>query len=156
MNFVRNYAIEAFRYYAIIGEPTEEEYIKSIRDRAKRQVVSVRNTLSDETLEKMEQIERDHEAEMRDVIAVINTFKRLSVLRQGRNVKRAVKEVYMHPDFIMCNKKGIISRNVSRLSIAYPCGERSIYRWLDMAVEIFAEERGLRVYRKVARKQCIY
>ena len=46
MNFVRNYAIEAFRYYAIIGEPTEEEYIKSIRDRAKRQVVSVRNTLS--------------------------------------------------------------------------------------------------------------
>ena len=57
MNFVRNYAIEAFRYYAIIGEPTEEEYIKSIRDRAKRQVVSVRNTLSDETLEKMEQIE---------------------------------------------------------------------------------------------------
>lgn len=156
MNFVRNYAIEAFRYYAIIGEPTEEEYIKTIRDRAKRQVVSVKNALSDATLERMEQIERDHEAEMRDVIAVINTFKRLSVMKQGRNIKRAVKEVYMHPDFIMSDKKGIISRNVSRLSMAYPCGERSIYRWLDVAVEIFAEERGLRVYRKVARKQCIY
>lgn len=152
-NFVKNYAIEAFRFYASIGEPTREEYQKSVSDRLKRcRRIRKKGILSKTQLQELDRIEKQIQAEQKDILAVISTFEILNKRdceRKGecsKNISFVLRETYMNPEFVLSQSKGIISRNVVRLSVKNGFGERSIYRWLDTAINIFAEERGLRFF----------
>lgn len=154
-NFVKNYAIEAFRFYASIGEPTREEYQKIVSDRVKRcRRIRRKGILSKEQLQELDAIEKQIKAEEKDILAVIRT---LEIIKDKQNdgkrncsdkIMLALRETYMNPEYVMSQSKGIISRNVIRLSVSGGYGERSIYRWLNTAINIFAEERGLRFFLK--------
>lgn len=154
-NFVKNYAIEAFRFYASIGEPTREEYQEMVSDRLKRcRRIRRKGILTKQQLQELDAIERQIKAEQKDILAVISTFEIINERRKNRNgscgdrIILALRETYMNPEYVMSQSKGIISRNVIRLSVSKGFGERSVYRWLNTAINIFAEERGLRFFLK--------
>lgn len=151
---IRDYATEAFRFYAACGKLTMEQLKQKIYDDIYEQSRKeyLRNgsgmpsdatayavIAADEALQSMK-------AEFEDIIAVEKTMIRLP-----RDHKKAVEMVY----FEAADKplqKGDISGRVCAASIAIHVDESSVYRYLAYARKIFAKERGLRLTEKEARK----
>ncbi len=144
---IRDYATEAFRFYAACGKLTSAELERMVRDRiyqqSRRAVLRSGNGMpSDATavaVMKAEDAVRDLQAEILDITAVEKTLKRLN-----KQQRKAVEIVYF-TDAEKDLEKNDISNRVHRAELEIPASEQSIYNWLRKARRIFAEERGLRI-----------
>lgn len=144
---IRDYATEAFRYYAACGKLTSEELKQQVRDRiyeqSKRQINRTGSgTYSDSTayaVMKAEDEILDMQADIMDIIAVEKTLRQLDKYQ-----RMAIEIVY----FAEADKeltRNDISQRVHKAELTIPAEERTIYRWLSKARKIFARERGLRI-----------
>lgn len=147
---IRDYATEAFRFYAACGRLTAEQLkqrvYEDIYSRQKREYLrSGSGMLSDTTAYAVmaaEDAMRDMRAEFEDIIAVEKTLQRLT-----QPQRQAVELVYfINPEQPL--ERNDISERVHRAELEIPASERSIYGWLYRARKIFAEERGLRTTKK--------
>ncbi|WP_312047486.1 hypothetical protein [Anaerotignum sp.] len=146
---IRDYATEAFRYYAACGMKTSEELKqqvkKQIYDQSKRERIrSGSGAHSDHTAYSV--MAADDEmyemaAEFLDIIAVEKTMEQLT-----SDQKKAVEIVYF-TDAGKELEKGDISKRVHKAEIQIPASSMSIYRWLRNARYIFSKERGLRIIK---------
>lgn len=82
-------------------------------------------------------------AEKKDVEAVEQTF---FILRKQNkeHIVNAVKEIYF-PDAGKAAKRETYGLRVKRVAYDTPTTERTVYRWINKAIEICARFRGLRV-----------
>lgn len=114
---IRDYAVEAFRYYARV------EKNKDLKLPSDTRLAS---------------------GCMLDIMAVEKTLRMLKNSREGNEVIRALKTVY----FTMPErgfKRGEISGRVSLASNEINVAEPTIYRFLNKAITLFAQNRGLRI-----------
>ncbi len=143
---IRDYATEAFRYYAACGKLTSEELKQQVKDRiyeqTKREISRTGSGMpSDATAYAVMQAEEvvcNMQAEFLDIIAVEKTMRQLNKYQ-----RQAVEIVY----FVEADKeltRNDISQRVHKAELTIPAEERTIYRWLSRARKIFARERGLR------------
>lgn len=141
----RDYATEAYRLHARLGGA--EAYKRRIYAEAQAQHAQGRagsqGSPTEAAVLRAEAALTEKEGVWRDLEAVERTMKRIALCRNGDCILRAVKEVYQQsPDVSL--GRGDIANRVTKLSIAMPASPRSIYGWLRIARDIFAEERGLR------------
>lgn len=152
---IRDYATEAFRFYAACGRLTAEELRQKVKEEIYRQ--SRREYFrggsgmpSDATAYAAiaaEDAVREMQAEFADILAVEKVLQRLN-----RQQRMAVEIVYFaEPERPL--ERNDISNRVHRAELEIPASERSIYGWLYRARRIFAEERGLRT-TKSSGKVC--
>ncbi|WP_313525433.1 hypothetical protein [Anaerotignum sp.] len=144
---IRDYATEAFRYYAVCGRKTSGELMQEVKDiiyeQTKQEVIrGGSGGYSDNTAYfamKADDEVLDMEAEFLDIIAVGKTMKQLT----PEQIK-AVEIVY----FTDADKeltRNDISQRVHKAAMSIPAEERTVYRWLGKARRIFARERCLRI-----------
>lgn len=146
---IRDYATEAFRFYAACGRLTAEQLkqrvYEDIYSQQKREYLRGGNMPSDATAYAVmaaEDAMRDMRAEFEDIIAVEKTLQRLT-----QPQRQAVELVYfINPEQPL--ERNDISERVHRAELEIPASERSVYRYLYRARKIFAEERGLRTTKK--------
>lgn len=147
---IRDYATEAFRFYAACGKLTSEQIKQKVYDdiymQSKREYLRSGSTMHTSSVEyavmKAEDAIREMESEIRDIMAVEKTLKRLMPYE-----RKVVEIVYFtKPEDNI--GKGEISDRVHRAMFEIPASERSVYGWLAKARWIFAEERGLRTTKK--------
>lgn len=151
---IRDYATEAFRFYAACGKLTAEQLKQKIYDdiynQSKKEHLRGGSGMpGDATAYAViaaEEALKDMRAEFEDIIAVEKTMWRLR-----RQAKQAVEIVYF-TDADKPLHKGAISERVQRAAILIPADVSMVYEWLWNARKIFAEERGLRTTKKEYRK----
>ena len=147
---IRDYATEAFRFYAACGKLTSAELEQIVRDKiyqqSKREILRSGSGMSISPTEyaimKAEDAVRDLQAEFMDIIAVEKTLHRLN-----KQQRKAVEIVYF-TDAEKDLEKNDISNRVHKAELHIPASEQSVYRYLKKAREVFAEERGLRISGK--------
>ncbi len=137
---IRDYATEAFRFYARWGG--RDSYVKSLLADLQQQRGSGICFPTESALIHKEQVMREHMAEIADLEAVEVVMKVCDT-----DVRQAVEMVYFYKPYESI-EWGDIKQRVHYAEIHMPAGERSIYRWLAEARKIFAEERGLRLNKK--------
>lgn len=149
---IKDYAIEAFRFYVKKGRPTYEslrdEIVKMADHEAKEELVGSSGRIAKPTeyaVFKREQALQRHEAELLDILAVNKVIAMLNINETGKRILDAVEAIYfVHPnrDFergeVSCL---VIKAGQERLF----CSEKTVYRYLKEARQLFAYERGLRV-----------
>jgi hypothetical protein len=143
---VRDYATEAFRYYAYMGKPHKEDLEQKYYDEAKqeytRQYSEVKGTGISKPVEQMimyaEGRVREKQAELWDILAVEKTMQQLTFY------ERAAVDIVYFQEPHRAVKKGDIRDRVIQASLHIPADERTVYRYLRKARLIFAYERGLR------------
>ncbi|MFT8889465.1 MAG: hypothetical protein ABF904_11690 [Ethanoligenens sp.] len=154
---IRDYATAAFRYYAELGCPTYELLKKQIYDKAliqSKKELGHTNGISKPTEYAIMNAERaveNHEAELRDILAVQEVIERLN-FKKNYDIVRAVRMVYF-ADADKPLEKGSISARVHQAELEIPASERQIYYWLNQARKIFAEERGLRIENRKTKNK---
>ncbi len=138
---IRDYATEAFRFYAKSGG--KDKYIKYLMDDISRNKGSGVCNPTEAALVSKEKIIESRAAEFADIAAVDKVMVILDNSHQGYYIKKAIEYVY----FKDCDEdiaKGEISNRIHYCEIHIPASERQIYYWLKKARTLFAEERGLR------------
>ena len=143
---IRDYATEAFRFYAASGRLTTEQLKQKVYDaiyeQSRKEYVRSGNGMhsdatayavitADEALQSMK-------AEFEDIIAVEKTLHLL------KKVERDAVEIVYFTDADKPLRKGDISDRVLRASMEIHADVSMIYRYLQRARYIFARERGLR------------
>lgn len=151
---IRDYATEAFRFYAACGKLTSEQLKQKVYDdiytASKKEFNrSGSGTPSDATawaVMKAEDAIKEMQAEFEDILAVEKTM-----LQLNKHQRKAVEIVYFtEPEKDL--EKGDISDRVHKAELTIPASERSIYRWLFKARKFFAKERGMRTTEKIFGK----
>ena len=151
-DYTRDYATEAFRFYAKIGKPKFEQLKKEIYNQAlevsKGEGIKTNNICSPTELAvmKAEQAVLEKKAELEDILAVEKTLNNMKELR-GEVVKKAIEIVYF-TDAEKELKKGDIEQRVAYASVELNADRATIYRWLGAARKLFCNERGLRMTDK--------
>lgn len=142
---IRDYATEAFRYYAFLGKPHKEDlekrYYQEALEEYQRRQQSGGTGISKPTEQAVmyaEGILRQKQAELWDILAVEKTMAQLHIWE-----RQAVEIVYF-PHAQREIEKNDISMRVQEAVIRIPASERSVYYYLKKARNIFAFERGLR------------
>lgn len=143
---IRDYATEAFRYYAACGRRTSGELMQEVKnmiyEQSSREVIRTGSgSYSDSTayaVMKAEDRVADMTAEFLDIIAVEKTLMQLDEYQ-----RRAIEIVYF-TDANKALEKGDISKRVHKAGLTIPASERNVYNWLSKARRVFAKERGLR------------
>lgn len=145
---IRDYATEAFRFYAACGRLTaaelEEKVRQEIYTKSKREFLhnGRPHQPSDATAYAVMQAEdavAEMQAEFLDILAVERTLMQLDEAQ-----RKAIEIVYFaNPNQEL--EKGEISRRVHQAEMEIPASERNIYLWLRYVRRIFAKERGLRI-----------
>ena len=151
-DYLRGYAITAFRFYARNGKDAEE-YKKKIHDDAiamiKRREIRTKGSGGspiESILIEAENIMNSRVAEIRDMEAVEATLKQLEAGRGslGRWIVQAIEIIYFKEPYKELLKGQLEERtHVAELTI--PASKISIYRGLKKARDIFSMERGLRI-----------
>ena len=143
---IRDYATEAFRYYAFLGKPHKEDlekkyYQEALEEYERRQQLGGTGISkpTEQAIMYAEGILRQKQAELWDILAVEKTLAQLHIWE-----RRAVEIVYF-PHAQRNMRKGEISDRVNKASIQIPADERTVYRYLKKARNVFAFERGLRI-----------
>lgn len=141
----RDYATEAWRLHARLGGA--EAYKRRIYAEAQQRHAESGSggvgSPTEAAVLRGEAAIAEKESVWRDLEAVERAMERIASRRNGDCILRAVREVYqVHPDTPL--ERGEIAGRVIRLSIDMPASTRSIYGWLSVARDVFAEERGLR------------
>jgi len=144
-DYIRDYATEAFRYYAFMGKPHKEDlekrYYQEALDEYQRRQQSGGTGISKPTEQAImyaEGVLRHKQAELWDILAVEKTIAQLHTLE--RQAVEIVYFLYAKEDM----KKGEDQDRVNKASIDIPAGTATVYRYLKKARDIFAYERGLR------------
>lgn len=146
---IRDYATEAFRFYAALGRPKYEDIKKRVYDYAmaeERRTEVKTGGLSLPTeyqLRNAENALEELEAELMDIFAVERTLEILSTHKNGREIKEAVEIVYFTEPSRALRRNEITNR-VHFAELAIHTSERNIYYFLKIARDIFATERKLR------------
>lgn len=142
----RDYATEAFRFYAAEGKPSCEylkaKYMAEAMESYKR-VGEKGSGISKPTEAALIYAEREitkREAELKDILAVEKVYKNVE-----HDVKKIIEIVYFQEPTKPLNK-GDISDRVTKAINETLNSERSIYRILKAVRIKFAEERGLRMW----------
>lgn len=143
----RDYATEAFRFLAREGgaEPYRQRVwnraIESAQRRAEEKTAGLSAPTEAAVLRAQEALD-SVKAELDDLEAAEWALATLGKAR-GQQAVMAVRGVYMLlPDRPLY--RGEIKARVTAISTSMPAGEATIYRWLDLARQLFAERRGLR------------
>lgn len=146
---IRDYATDAFRFYAENGKSAEKFkqkiYIEAL-DEIKKRETQVKDGISKPTEQALlaaEKAVNERISEILDMEAVDKVLAELEA-RHKNHIIKAIEIVY----FKDANKQfttGDIQDRVQVAAIEIPAGERSIYRWLKQARELFAYKRGLRI-----------
>lgn len=134
---IRDYATEAFRFYAKWG--SKDNYVKYLLDDLRRQKGTGICSPTEAVLIHKEQVMREYTAEIADLEAAETVLKIC-----GRDIRRAVEIVYLDKPFRDL-EWGDIKERVHYAELTVPASERQIYYWLKKARYLFAEERGLRL-----------
>jgi hypothetical protein len=141
---VRDYATDAFRYFAYLGQPHKEDLENKYYEEALEQYQRTHekgcgiSKPTEQAIMYAEGCLRDKQAELWDILAVEKTLMQLH-----REERQAVEIVYFQHAQRQI-KRGEIRDRVIEASLNVPAGERTIYRYLYKARMIFAYERGLR------------
>lgn len=143
---IRDYATEAFRYYAANGRRTSTELMQEVKDmiyeQSHREIFrSGSGSHSDITaysVMKAEDKVVDMTAEFLDIMAVEKTLMQLD------EYQRLAVEIVYFTDAKKELEKGDISKRVHKAGLTIPASERNVYNWLAKARRVFAKERGLR------------
>lgn len=146
-NHIRDYATEAFRFYAKINM-SADKYKQKIYDEAlfnytKKMKSSGISFPTESAIIAAENEVNQKLAEIKDIEAVEMTLAELRASRKTYIIK-AIEIVY----FKEADKeleKGDIYDRVHAAELDIPASERSIYYYLGQARELFAERRGLRI-----------
>lgn len=152
---LRDYATNAFRTYASVGSPTYEEMRQRILDdiinrSAERDLTGggVARPTEAMILAAEEQLDRSA-GKLADILAVIRTVDRIKAHKDGDMILRSLREVYfVHP--FRSPEKGEISARVRAVASRNFTDERTVYRWLSAARDIFSVERGLNIEKVVS------
>ncbi len=147
---IRDYATEAFRLYAALGRPSyddikEKIYQYALREERKAEVKG--GGISKPTEQSLINAQRavdEFEATLLDVMAVENTLKLLSLRDNGMEIIKAVEIVYFTEPMREI-RKGEISDRVHRAEMSIPASERTVYYYLEIARNVFAIERKIRI-----------
>ena len=149
---IRDYATEAFRFYARLGktfEQVKEEIYQEAIEKSKGTDIKTNNICSPTELAMMraDKAVLEKKGELEDILAVEETLKQLAYEYNGAEIKRSIELIY----FTDPNKE--LERNEFSNKVLYAaqeihCDERTIYRYLGKARSIFAENRGLRKTNK--------
>lgn len=137
----RDYATEAFRYWAAVGCPTYENalgrIIKRAQEKAKGQPAEVKAAFIDACIEQ-------RMGALLDIKACDECFKYLNA--HGKEcVCSAVREVYMaFPRKRLA--RGELSGRVVRFGMDNYYSSAQVYRFLEEACDRFVENRGLRAF----------
>ena len=139
-DFIRAYATGAFARYEHLGRPTRAEYEAKIR-----QEVYTRLSLKEPRIILMK---ADAEVSARkpildDIEAVQKMFDMLEENGKGY-ISKAVEAVYLISSDGRPSRNEIVNR-VLHYANSVPIDERSVYRWLKYARELFAMFRGLTI-----------
>lgn len=126
----RDYAIQAFVFWAREGCPDEEGYMARIEQEA-------------EGHRDPEKYIASRVAEVYDIAACCEVFERFKEAGRGE-ICDAVRAVYM-AEPSRKPKREEISARVIAFSFDAPASERSVYGWLEKALREFARCRALRV-----------
>jgi phosphoribosyl-ATP pyrophosphohydrolase len=145
---IKDYATAAFRFYAL-HDRSAEKYKEKIRQEAiekveeRMKVQSQKGSPTESALMRSEEAINEKIAEICDLEAVEKMLAQLQANNKGY-ILSAIEYVYFtEPNKELC--KCDIQDRVRAASIEIPAGERSIYRWLKQARDMFAYERGLRI-----------
>lgn len=146
-NHIRDYATEAFRFYAK-QNMSADKYKQKIYDEALFNYTKKMKGLGISCPTESAIIAAENEviqklAEINDMVAVEMT---LSELRATHKIyiARAIEIVYFK-DADKELEKGNIHDRVHAAELDIPASERSVYYYLGQARELFAEHRGLRI-----------
>jgi len=149
---IRDYATEAFRFYALKGKPAYEDMRREVEGKAGGLLEkelnghsgNVSNPTEYEVLARENALQR-HQAELLDILAVNKVISMLEVNETGQQVIKAVEAVYF-PSPFRYPRRGEISQRVLKASeeVLF-CNPATVYRHLRHARTMFAMERGLRI-----------
>ena len=141
----RDYATEADRLHARLGSAAAYKrriYVEAQQRQA--QGGSGVGSPTEAAVLRGEAAVAQKESVWRDLEAVERAIERIASRRNGDCILRAVREVYqVHSETPL--ERGEIADRVIQLSMEMPASPRSIYGWLSLARDVFAEERGLRM-----------
>jgi len=138
-DITRDYTIDAFRLYAALGQPTYNQAVKDIRNRA---IHSCKSTDPQDIITYANEQVNKNSAMLADISAVYETLK---LLRRDNkeHIIRAIDGVYFVTPRNVLRKNDITSR-VRNVALEIPASEASVYRWLHQARQLFSSIRGLR------------
>lgn len=147
---IRDYATEAFRYYAKLGKPkfedVKEKIYKEAIEESKKNGLKTNNICSPTELAMMraDKAVIEKKGELEDILAVEETLKQLAYEYNGAEILSVVDRVYfIQPDKAI--EKGELKNRVLAVIEEIHIGERTAWRYLAKARDMFAENRGLRV-----------
>lgn len=142
----RDYATEAFRFLA--REGSSQAYKNRIWNEALARAAERQaggggiSAPTEAAITRAEAALQSAAAEVQDLEAAEWAILALRGIR-GRDAEKALYAVYMEdPDKELV--RGEIHDRVVAASVDIPAGEMTIYRWLGLARDLFAERRGLR------------
>jgi hypothetical protein len=148
---IRDYATEAFRFYAAYGSYAEYKRVKMqaiYEEMAKQEKVKVKNggsvfSPTEAQLTRAEEKFEQCQAEAEDVRAVERALYIISRDPSGWDIRDCIEAVYFK-DADKPLQKGDIQSRVDGLVESYGISDRQVYRCLAKARRIFAFERNLR------------
>ena len=138
---IRDYATEAFRFYARSGG--KEKYIKKLVEDLTRSKSEGVCSPTESALISKERVIEEHAAELADIEAVEKVLYALDVCGH-KAILQAIDYVYFK-DCWRDIERGDIQDRVHYAEINIPASERQIYYWLARARRMLAAERGLRL-----------
>jgi len=138
-DITRDYTIDAFRLYAVLGQPTYNQAVKDIRNRA---IQSCKSTDPQDIITYANEQVNKNSAMLADISAVYETLK---LLRRDNkeHIISAIEGVYFVTPRNVLRKNDITSR-VRNAALEIPASETSVYKWLREARQLFSAIRGLR------------
>lgn len=142
---IRDYATEAFRFYAALGKPSyrtlKAQYMAEALDDYQREHEKgngIGKPTEAAVIYAEKQVEKKT-AELLDILAVEKVYY------TSKNIVREIIEIVYFENPKETIKKGEITQRVIKASICTYNSERAVYAILKAVRLRFAEERGLRV-----------
>ena len=147
---IRDYATEAFRFFAMYGgydEYKRQKMTEIYQSMAQSETVRTKNGIHKPTESQVIKAEEEYQrlfGEAEDVRAVERVIYLASQMKNGKDIVDCIRGVY----FVEPSKrldKGDIQTRVDDLAEKIYKSPRDIYRCLAKARQMFAEERCLRI-----------
>lgn len=152
---IRDYATEAFRFYARCGKPSYDELkariVTEAYETSKREIVHSGNVAkpTEFAVINAQNALDERQGELLDILAVERVMKIVDA-----EMRKVLDIVYFtDPDQDL--QKGDVSARVHKAELEIPASEHTIYRRLAKARELFAAERGLRFRYKIPEKLAV-
>lgn len=139
---IRDYAINAFRVYVLEGRPKPGEMHARVYSRLFSEELKSGKNEEDAGSKALERLSKYHSAYIADVEAVACMMERFAQDEAGQWAAKCIELVYF-----ACPEKyparGEITARVIYASQQLSISETSVYRFMHIAVRMFAVMRGL-------------